>query len=246
EEPARNRRAAGRNAALRRAEVIAEVLEGQGMRVLGDAPMPGQPSEHPDLLRRRTKQLTCPAGAGSHELQKAYVPAGSGGRVAGGDCPPPAPSEPYVKLSPHTAQALSNAPRRTRRVPSVLRLGVDRPVAVGVQQLQVVERLPAPVAAPQPMVQVPPALLHANELAAHHASGPLSLPEALDPAPPCKRPVQSPDQPFFQVRLPRRIVGVGFAPYLPLPSNPHLARFHQGDRPFPALAVAQAPGEDPV
>ena len=29
-------------------------------------------------LRRRTIKLTCPAGAGSDELQKAYMPAGSG------------------------------------------------------------------------------------------------------------------------------------------------------------------------
>ena len=34
--------------------MITEALEDQGMRVFWDAPMPGQPSEHPDLLRRRT------------------------------------------------------------------------------------------------------------------------------------------------------------------------------------------------
>jgi hypothetical protein len=31
-----------------------------------------------------------------------------------------------------------------------------------------------------------------------------------------------------------------------LPPNRHIARFHQGDRPFPAVAIAQAPGEDRV
>jgi hypothetical protein len=30
------------------------------------------------LLAGRTPQLTCPAGAGADELQKAYMPAGSG------------------------------------------------------------------------------------------------------------------------------------------------------------------------
>jgi hypothetical protein len=45
------------------------------------------------------------------------MPAPSAGRVAGRHCCLPAPSEPYMKLSLHTAQAWANAPRRTRFLP---------------------------------------------------------------------------------------------------------------------------------
>src|SRR5262245_1900768 len=51
------------------------------------------------------------------------MPPRSGGRVAGRHCCLPAPQEPYVKLSPHTAQALVNAPSQARGRP--IGLGAD-------------------------------------------------------------------------------------------------------------------------
>ena len=51
-------------------------------------------------------------------------------------------------------------PRETRLDPSVSLLRVDPPVTVGVQQLQVVERLQAPETTPPPMVDVPRLFLH--------------------------------------------------------------------------------------
>src|SRR5262249_7954944 len=42
--------------------------------------------EGPFPSRRRTGQLTCLAGAGSHELQKAYLPARSGAAPGSASC----------------------------------------------------------------------------------------------------------------------------------------------------------------
>jgi hypothetical protein len=65
-----------------------------------------------------------------------------------------------MKLSLPTAQAIRNVPRRTRLEPSASLSRVDLPVAVGVQQLQVVERLQATAATPSPMVDVPRLFLY--------------------------------------------------------------------------------------
>src|SRR5262245_16016593 len=88
-----------------------------------------------------------------------------------------------MKLALHTAQAFSNAPRRTRLVRSVIVSRVDLPVAVGVPQLQVVERVLPTRAAPDPMVDVPGLLFHLQRLPAHHALASLLLEQVADPAP---------------------------------------------------------------
>jgi hypothetical protein len=65
-----------------------------------------------------------------------------------------------VNLTIHTAEALDNVRRGTRLDPSASLSRVDLPVAVGVQQLQIVERLQATAATPSPMVDVPRLFLH--------------------------------------------------------------------------------------
>jgi hypothetical protein len=65
-----------------------------------------------------------------------------------------------MNLTIHTAQALNNVPRETRLDPSVSHSRMDLPVTVGVQQLQVVERLQTTETAPSPMVDVPRLFLH--------------------------------------------------------------------------------------
>jgi hypothetical protein len=74
-----------------------------------------------------------------------------------------------MKLVLHTAQAFHNAPRRTRLGPSAFLSRVDLPVAVAVQQLQVVERVLTATAAPNPMVYVPGLVFYLKRLPAHHA-----------------------------------------------------------------------------
>jgi hypothetical protein len=59
---------------------------------------------------------------------------------------------------------------------------VDLPMAVGVRQLQVVERLAATSTAPDPMVDVPGFLFDLKDLPAHQAPPLLFLPEILVPA----------------------------------------------------------------
>ena len=49
--------------------------------------------------------------------QKARRRRPSAGRVRGRCCQRPLPSEPYMKVSPHTAQAFANAPLGTRGLP---------------------------------------------------------------------------------------------------------------------------------
>src|SRR6516162_6944478 len=87
-----------------------------------------------------------------------------------------------MRLSTHTAQAFTNVPRGTQPSPSAIPLAVDLPMAMGVQQLQVVVRLTAASTAPDPMVDVPGLFFDAKDLPAHHASSLLFLPEIFDPA----------------------------------------------------------------
>jgi hypothetical protein len=73
---------------------------------------------------------------------------------------------PRRTLATHTAQAFTNVPRGTQPSPSAILLGVDLPMAVGMQQLQVVERRAATSAAPDPMVNVPGLLFGLKDLPA--------------------------------------------------------------------------------
>src|SRR5262249_46658280 len=129
--------------------------------------------------------------------------------------------------------------------PSVLLSRVDLSVAVLVQQLQVVERVLPAITAPIPMVDVPDLLFHLQRLPARHTFASLPLAKVFDPATPRKRPTQLPGPPCFQVRFPRRVVRIGFTPYLPPPSCPDTGRLHQPDRPALALAVTDHSGEYP-
>src|SRR5271157_3298460 len=104
---------------------------------------------------------------------------------------------------------------------------MDLPMAVGVQQLQVVERRLTTKTAPNPMVQVPGLLLNLQRLPAHQALTALSLPDIVDPAPPRKSVAHLPGHPLLQVQFPRRIVRVGCTPNLLPPEYLDPGCFHQ-------------------
>ena len=72
--------------------------------------------------------------------------------------------------------SLPNAPRRTRLGPSVTVADMDLSVAVGVQQLQIVERVLTTMTAPNPMVDVPRLFLGVERLPAHHTMASLLFP----------------------------------------------------------------------
>ena len=67
-------------------------------------------------------------------------------------------------------------------------------MAVGVQQLQVIERLTATSTAPDPMVDVPGFLFGLKDLSAHQAPPLLFLPQQI----PLGRKVLSPNKLFVQ------------------------------------------------
>src|SRR5262245_66382042 len=106
-----------------------------------------------------------------------------------------------MRLSTHTAQAFTNVPRGTQPSPSAIPLAVDLPVAMGVQQLQVVVRLIAASTAPDPVVDVPGLLLGAKDRPAQHAPPPSFLPDVLDPASTCQGMGQLPDRPLLQLEF---------------------------------------------
>src|SRR5262249_22835270 len=153
---------------------------------------------------------------------------------------------PRRTLSTHRPQAFTNVPRGTQPSPSAIPLAVDLPVAMGVQQLQVVVRLIAASTAPDPVVDVPGLLFGAKDLPAHHAPPLLFLPEVLDPASTCQGMGQLPDRPLLQVEFPLRIIGVGCTPDL-LPSQDLDPRcLHQSDRSCRAGTVTDRAREHPV
>src|SRR5438874_1383432 len=53
-------------------------------------------------------------------------------------------------------------------------------------------------------------------------------------------------QTFLEVAFPFRVIRVGFAPDLNMPSDAHLACLQQADRPRPPFAVLERAGEHPV
>src|SRR3954449_1295780 len=122
---------------------------------------------------------------------------------------------------------------------------MDLPMAMGVQQLQVVARLTAPSTAPDPMVDVPGLLFGLKDAPAHHTSPPLSLPEILDPASTRQGMRQLPARPLLQVELPLRIVGVGRTPDLHPAQDLDPGRLHQPDRSCRARAVTEHAREHP-
>src|SRR5215471_16104255 len=115
---------------------------------------------------------------------------------------------------------------------------MDLPMAVGMQQLQVVRRVRSASAAPNPMVDLAVFLRYPQRLTADHASSLLLLPEVFDPSAPGSRLGQLPAQPCFQVPFPLRIVGVDVAPDLHITNDLHPRRGHQLDGPALALVVA--------
>src|SRR5262249_25060669 len=66
----------------------------------------------------RTTTLSSRGGSVSYEPRKRCMPPRSAGRVAERHYCLPAPSEPYVIVSHHTAQAFTNAPHGTRPSPT--------------------------------------------------------------------------------------------------------------------------------
>jgi hypothetical protein len=82
---------------------------------------------------------------------------------------------------------------------------VDLPMAVGLQQLQVIGLLTAASTAPDPMMDVPGLFLGLKKSPTHHASTPLSLPEILDPASTCQGVGQLPGRPLLPVEFPAEI-----------------------------------------
>jgi hypothetical protein len=117
------------------------------------------------------------------------------------------PSELHVTVSRHAAQAFTNAPRGTRLF-GLFFLYVDLPVAVGMQQLQVVRRVSTTLAAPDAMMDLTVLLCQSQRLTAGHTSSLLFLPEILDLPVTCPRLGQLPTPPCFQVQFPLRIVGI--------------------------------------
>src|ERR1700730_8812542 len=103
------------------------------------------------------------------------MPPRSGGRVRRRCCQRRLPSEPDVRLSTHPAQAFGNAPCRTRLGSSAFRPRMDLPVAVGVQQLQVVRRVRTTQTKPDPVMDVPGFLRDAQGLTANQTPPPLFL-----------------------------------------------------------------------
>src|SRR5262249_22609703 len=166
----------------------------------------------------------------SRKLRKTRLPPVSGGRVRGWRCRRPLPSEPYVILTHHTAQAFRSAFRKTRPVPSALLAIVDLSMACTVEQFQVVRGFLSAMTSPASMMDVPRFLAGSQRLATSHTTPLLALPEILDPPSTRKGSFQLPVQPFFQVKFPRWIVRIGCAPDLHEAAHRHPACFHQGDR----------------
>src|SRR5258708_16260326 len=87
-----------------------------------EPPLPAQPGTPRVQKRSLTTPLTCPAGAGSYELQKAYMPAGSGAAAdSAGHTTLHRPdrlkhssqgvaSDPYAVLLPYLLANLRSAP----------------------------------------------------------------------------------------------------------------------------------------
>jgi len=123
---------------------------------------------------------------------------------------------------------------------------VDLPMAVDMEQLQVVRRVPTTSAAPDAMMDLTVLLCQVQRLTAGHASSLLFLPEIFDLPATCPRLGQLPTPPCFQVQFPLRIVGIDGAADLHITNDPHLGCFHQLDRPALAFLVKQRAGEDPV
>ena len=118
-------------------------------------------------------------------------------------------------------------------------------MAVGMEQLQVVRRVPAASAAPDPMVDVAVFAGDGQRLTAHQTSSLLSFPEPLDPSATCPRLGQLPVPPCFQVQFPLRIVRVDGAADLDVTNDLHLRCGHQLNGPAFAFLVQQHTGEDP-
>ena len=150
-----------------------------------------------------------------------------------------------MTVSRHAAQAFTNAPRRTRLFGPFF-LYVDLPVAVGMQQLDVVRRVPTTLATPNVMMNVTVLLCQSQRLTADPTSSLLSLPERLDLPVTCPRLGQLPTPPCFQVQFPLRIVGIDGAADLHITKDLHLRHGHQWDRPTLAFLIQQRAGEDPV
>src|SRR5438128_2492911 len=123
---------------------------------------------------------------------------------------------------------------------------MDLPMAVGMQQLQVVCRVPTASATPDAMMDLAVLLCEPQRLTADHTSSLLFPPEIFDPTATCQRLGQLPTPPCLQVQFPLRIVGIDVTPDLHITNDPHLGCFHQLDRPALAVLVQQPTGEDPV
>src|SRR5262249_32998489 len=119
-------------------------------------------------------------------------------------------------------------------------------MAVGVEHFQVVTRLRATVAPPDPMVDVPGLLFGVKRLPARHAISLLLLPEIGDPSSTRQSVAELPGQPLFQVEFPLRIVGVGGTPNLHPPQDFHSRCAHELDGPDLARAITDCAREYPV
>ena len=119
-------------------------------------------------------------------------------------------------------------------------------MAVGVEHFQVVTRLLATVAPPDPMVDVPGLLFGVKRLPAHHATSLLLLPEVFDPSSTRQGVAELPGQPLFQVEFPFRVVGVGGTPNLHPPQDLNSRCAHELDGPDLVRAVTDRAREHPV
>src|SRR5437763_10905059 len=111
---------------------------------------------------------------------------------------------------------------RARFGPFFLHVGL--PMAVDMEQLQVVTRVLTASAAPDAMMDRTILLCPSQRLTAGHASSLLFLPEICDLPVTCPRLGQWPTPPCFQVQFPLRIVGIDGAADLHVTDDLHLRR----------------------
>ena len=124
---------------------------------------------HPKVLCGLTMQFSRPVRNDCVIAQKLW--AGATGRVRGHAYQCSLPSEPYVRLATHTAQAFAKAPCGTRRLLNRISMIVDLPVTIRVQQLQVVHRIAATVALPDAVMNVTGFLNWSERLSVDHRPG---------------------------------------------------------------------------
>ena len=118
-------------------------------------------------------------------------------------------------------------------------------MAVGMEQLQVVQAILATVYTPDPVVDLPLFFL-LQELSAATTASSLLLPQIRDlrtPGQGCLHPLE---QPSLEVPLPCRVIRVGLAANLHMPLDAYSSRLHQADGVRLSLTIPDSSGKHPT